>query len=112
LRPVPVDILNQHIFRCISDFLDEFETLDSVARKSAGVDPSGSVPSIPSPFTTQEGQDKWAALLAPPKEEIVDPKAKKAPPPKDKGKDKGGAMGPGGTILILQPFDSKRQTSN
>jgi len=63
------------------------------ARKEFSIDPDLPIPSIPSPFTTAEGQEKWASILAPKAEEIVDPKAKKPPQKDTKSKDKKGNSG-------------------
>jgi hypothetical protein len=56
------------------------------------MDPALPIPALPSPYTSDEGNALWTSLLAPKVEEVVDPKAKKAPP-KDKGKDKKNTTG-------------------
>ena len=63
-----------------------------LARKEHSIDPESNIPSIPSPFITEEGKAKWDELLMPTTEEVHDPKGKKAPPKKDKKGAPGGEV--------------------
>merc|ERR1711871_1658775 len=92
LRPVPTSSLAVRTNLSMTWSLNNFEHFDMLARKEHSIDPESNIPSIPSPFITEEGKAKWDELLMPTTEEVHDPKGKKAPPKKDKKGAAGGGV--------------------
>jgi len=90
--PLKSNLLSNSINKQLNYFLDSFEALDMSCKRDLSMDPALPIPAMPSPYTSDEGNALWTSLLAPKVEEVVDPKAKKAPP-KDKGKDKKNTTG-------------------